>query len=80
MKQIAEELGVGSVVEGGVRKRGDRARITAQLNDVGQTKDRLPRLSSVSVRLDRMRSDSPQFDSACYSKTDDFADAIADYD
>ncbi len=34
MKQIAEELGVGYVVEGSVRKSGDRVRITAQLNDV----------------------------------------------
>jgi TolB-like protein/Tfp pilus assembly protein PilF len=35
MKQIAEELGVGYVLEGSVRKGGDRVRITAQLNDVG---------------------------------------------
>ena len=35
MKQIAEELGVGYVVEGSVRKSGDRVRITVQLNDVG---------------------------------------------
>jgi TolB-like protein len=34
MKQIAEELGVGYVLEGSVRKAGDRVRITAQLNDV----------------------------------------------
>src|SRR5207342_3311965 len=34
MKQVAEELGVGYVVEGSVRKDGDRVRITAQLNDV----------------------------------------------
>jgi TolB-like protein len=34
LKQIAEELGVGYVVEGSVRKIGDRVRITAQLNDV----------------------------------------------
>ena len=34
MKQIAEELGVGYVVEGSVRKVGERVRITAQLNDV----------------------------------------------
>ena len=34
MKQIAEELGVGYVVEGSVRKSGDRVRITAQLSDV----------------------------------------------
>ena len=33
MKQVAEELGVGYVVEGSVRKSGDRVRITAQLND-----------------------------------------------
>src|SRR5207302_3566010 len=32
--QIAEELGVGYVVEGSVRKSGNRVRITAQLNDV----------------------------------------------
>src|SRR5467141_1571977 len=34
MKQVAEELGVGYVVEGSVRKSGDRVRITAQFNDV----------------------------------------------
>ncbi len=34
LKQIAEELGVGYVVEGSVRKSGRRVRITAQLNDV----------------------------------------------
>src|SRR3954468_15868894 len=34
MEQVAEELGVGYVVEGSVRKDGDRVRITAQLNDV----------------------------------------------
>ena len=34
MKQVAEELGVRYVVEGSVRKDGDRVRITAQLNDV----------------------------------------------
>jgi TolB-like protein/cytochrome c-type biogenesis protein CcmH/NrfG len=34
LKQVAAELGVGYVVEGSVRKVGDRVRITAQLNDV----------------------------------------------
>jgi TolB-like protein/cytochrome c-type biogenesis protein CcmH/NrfG len=34
MNQIAEELGVRYVIGGGVRKGGDRIRITAQLNDV----------------------------------------------
>ena len=34
LKQVAEELGVGYVVEGSVRKAGDRVRISAQLNDV----------------------------------------------
>ena len=34
MKQIADELGVGYVVEGSVRKGSDRVRITVQLNDV----------------------------------------------
>ena len=34
MKQVAEELGVGYVVEGSVRRSGNRVRITAQLNDV----------------------------------------------
>jgi TolB-like protein/cytochrome c-type biogenesis protein CcmH/NrfG len=33
MNQIAAELGVRYVVEGSVRKSGDRVRITAQLND-----------------------------------------------
>jgi TolB-like protein len=34
LKQIADELGVGYVVEGSVRRAGERVRITAQLNDV----------------------------------------------
>ena len=34
LRQIASELGVAYVVEGSVRKAGDRVRITAQLNDV----------------------------------------------
>ena len=34
LKEIAAELGVGYVVEGSVRRVGDRVRITAQLNDV----------------------------------------------
>jgi TolB-like protein/cytochrome c-type biogenesis protein CcmH/NrfG len=33
LKQVAADLGVGYVVEGSVRKAGDRVRITAQLND-----------------------------------------------
>ncbi len=34
IKQVAEELGVGYVLEGSVRKEGSRVRITAQLSDV----------------------------------------------
>ncbi len=34
LNQIADELGVRYVLEGSVRKGGDRVRITAQLNDV----------------------------------------------
>jgi hypothetical protein len=34
MKQVGQELGVGYVIEGSVRKGGDRVRITVQLNDV----------------------------------------------
>jgi TolB-like protein len=34
LNQVADELGVGYVVEGSVRRSGDRLRITAQLNDV----------------------------------------------
>jgi TolB-like protein/cytochrome c-type biogenesis protein CcmH/NrfG len=34
IKEIGEELGVGYVVEGSVRKEGNHVRITAQLNDV----------------------------------------------
>jgi TolB-like protein len=33
IKDVAEELGVRYVIEGSVRKSGDRVRITAQLND-----------------------------------------------
>ena len=33
VKQVSEELGVRYVLEGGVQKSGDRARITAQLVD-----------------------------------------------
>jgi TolB-like protein len=34
IKQMGEELGVGYVIEGSVRRTGDRLRITVQLNDV----------------------------------------------
>ena len=34
LQQVADELGVRYVLEGSVRKGGDRVRITAQLNDV----------------------------------------------
>ncbi len=34
IKQVGEDLGVGYVIEGSVRREGDRVRITAQLNDV----------------------------------------------
>ena len=34
VKQVGEDLGVGYVLEGSVRKNGGRVRITAQLNDV----------------------------------------------
>lgn len=34
LKDVGEQLGVGYVVEGSVRKEGERVRITAQLNDV----------------------------------------------
>jgi TolB-like protein/cytochrome c-type biogenesis protein CcmH/NrfG len=34
IKQVADELGVNYVLEGSVRKLGERVRITAQLNDV----------------------------------------------
>jgi TolB-like protein/Tfp pilus assembly protein PilF len=34
IREVGDELGVGYVVEGSVRRSGDRVRITAQLNDV----------------------------------------------
>jgi TolB-like protein len=34
IRQVADDLGVGYVIEGSVRREGDRVRITAQLNDV----------------------------------------------
>src|SRR4051812_44602518 len=34
LKQVGEELGVDYVLEGSVRKSGERVRITAQLNDI----------------------------------------------
>jgi TolB-like protein len=34
IRQVADELGVGYVIEGSVRRESDRVRITAQLNDV----------------------------------------------
>jgi TolB-like protein/cytochrome c-type biogenesis protein CcmH/NrfG len=34
IKRVGEELGVGYIVEGSVRKEGNRVRITAQLNNV----------------------------------------------
>jgi len=34
IRQVADELGAGYVLEGSVRKAGDQVRITAQLNDV----------------------------------------------
>src|SRR5262249_47696913 len=34
IRQVGEELGVDYVLEGSVRRLGDRVRITAQLNDV----------------------------------------------
>jgi len=34
LRQVGEELGIGYVVEGSVRKNGDRVRIAVQLNDV----------------------------------------------
>jgi adenylate cyclase len=34
IRQVADELGVGYVIEGSVRQAGDRVRITVQLNDV----------------------------------------------
>jgi TolB-like protein len=38
MRQIGEELGVGYLVEGSVRKSGERLRVTAQLNEVATGK------------------------------------------
>jgi TolB-like protein len=51
IRRIGEELGVGYLVEGSVRKSGDRVRITAQLNDVA-TGNQL-----WAERYDRLMSD-----------------------
>ena len=60
MKQIAEELGVGYVVEGSVRKAGDRVRITAQLNDVATgTRSGRNALTVTSRTYSQCRTRSP---------------------
>ena len=51
MEQVAEELGIGYVVEGSVRKSGDRVRITAQLNVLR------PEATSGAERYDRDLAD-----------------------
>lgn len=51
MRQIGGELGVGYLVEGSVRKNGDRLRITAQLNEVATGKQLW------AERYDRLISD-----------------------
>jgi TolB-like protein len=60
MKQVAEELEVGYVVEGSMRKSRDRVRITAQLNDVstGSTLPKIfaPDASRPAVSMPGMRS------------------------
>jgi len=63
-KQIADELGVGYIVEGSVRKDGDRLRITVQLNDVTSGKQLW------AERYDRKFSD-------VFAVQDEITDAIA---
>ena len=41
IKEIAAQLGVTSILEGGVQRAGDRVRITVQLIDVGAERTRL---------------------------------------
>ena len=61
MKQIAEELGVGYVVEGSVRKSGDRVRITVQLNDVATGATSGPSATTgISPTFSRCRTKSPK--------------------
>ena len=61
LKQVAEELGVRYVVEGSVRKSGDRVRITAQLNDVS-TGSHIwaERYDRISPTYSRCRTRSPR--------------------
>jgi TolB-like protein len=61
MKQVADELGVGYVVEGSVRKEGNRVRITVQLNDVATGSHIWPSaMTAISPTFSRCRMRSPK--------------------
>ncbi len=62
LKQVAAELGVGYVVEGSVRKSGDRVRITAQLIDAATGAPYLERSATTAAwpMCSRCRMKSPR--------------------
>src|SRR6266545_3748202 len=50
VKQVGRELGVRYVLEGSVRKSGNRVRITAQLIDAATGRTTWTRMTSISAR------------------------------
>src|SRR5258706_272648 len=81
LKQIGEELGVGYVVEGSVRKAGERVRITVQLNDV-TTGSHLwaERAASAAVRADGEDPWAHFALAMVYSHTGSIEDSLAEYE
>jgi len=79
MKQIAKELGAGFAVEGGVRKGGNRVRITAQPKNVPAKAS----LVAIVERFGVVGSNAQRFAAVStvpVAQTGDFGHATADYD